>query len=183
MVVSDSAPNAVVDACKNYGTIRGANTIGGIAAYNYGTIKNSTNSGDIQSEAISYMSGGYEVSCPSIAGGIVGENFGTKTSDEVVGGIVKNCENTGLITAANTSGSQTPNSYAGGIVGETTHGLIDENRSCGEVSNGSNNSSSTKAAQAIVGNFVSYSEVSTNYKASGLPQIDPSNMNMKIEDL
>lgn len=123
------------------------------------------------------------MSCPSIAGGIVGENFGTKTSDEVVGGIVKNCENTGLITAANTSGSQTPNSYAGGIVGETTHGLIDENRSCGEVSNGSNNSSSTKAAQAIVGNFVSYSEVSTNYKASGLPQIDPSNMNMKIEDL
>lgn len=183
MVGSDSATNAVVDACKNYGTIRGANTIGGIAAYNYGTIKNSTNSGDIQSEAISYMSGGYEVSCPSIAGGIVGENFGTKTSDEVVGGIVKNCENTGLITAANTSGSQTPNSYAGGIVGETTHGLIDENRSRGEVYNGTNNPSSTKAAQAIVGDFKSYSETSTNYKASNLSQMVEPGMKMTIIDL
>lgn len=183
MVGSDSATNAVVDACKNYGTIRGANTIGGIAAYNYGTIKNSTNSGDIQSEAMFYTSGQAEISCPSIAGGIVGENFGTKTSDEVVGGIVKNCENTGLITAANTSGSQTPNSYAGGIVGETTHGLIDENRSRGKVDNGTNNPSSTKAAQAIVGNFVSYSETSTNYKASNLSQIVPTGMNMTIIDL
>lgn len=183
MVGSDSATNAVVDACKNYGTIHGANTIGGIAAYNYGTIKNSTNFGDVQSEAMFYTSGQAEISCASIAGGIVGENFGTKTSGEVVGGIVKNCENTGVITAANTSGSQTPNSYAGGIVGETTHGLIDENRSRGEVDNGTNNPSSTKAAQAIVGNFKSYSEVSTNYKAKGLSQMIPSGINMTIIDL
>lgn len=180
IVGSDSATNAVVDACKNYGTIHGANTIGGIAAYNYGTIKNSTNFGNVQSEAMCYQSGQVEISCPSIAGGIVGENFGTKTSDEVVGGIVKNCENTGVITAANTSGSQTPNSYAGGIVGETTHGLIDENRSRGEVYNGTNNPSSTKAAQAIVGDFKSYSETSTNYIASNLSQIVEPGMKMTI---
>ena len=130
-----------------------------------------------------YTSGQAEISCASIAGGIVGENFGTKTSDGVVGGIVKNCENTGVITAANTSGSQTPNSYSGGIVGETTHGLIDENRSRGEVNNGTNNPSSTKAAQAIVGNFVSYSEVSTNHITAGLSQEVPSGINMTITDL
>lgn len=183
MVGADSSTNAVVDSCKNYGKIVGANTIGGIAAYNYGTIKNSTNYGDIQSEAMFYMSGQSEVSCHSIAGGIVGENFGTKTSNEVVGGIVKNCENTGIIIAANTSGSQSPNSFAGGIVGETTHGLIDENRSRGNVKNDDNNSSSTKKAQAIVGDFKSYSEVSTNYKAADLSQEVPSGMNMTIKDL
>ena len=183
MVGADSSTNAIVDSCKNYGKIVGANTIGGIAAYNYGTIKNSTNYGDIQSEAMFYMSGQSEVSCHSIAGGIVGENFGTKTSNEVVGGIVKNCENTGIIIAANTSGSQSPNSFAGGIVGETTHGLIDENRSRGNVKNDDNNSSSTKKAQAIVGDFKSYSEVSTNYKAADLSQEVPSGMNMTIKDL
>ena len=81
------------------------------------------------------------------------------------------------------TGAQKPNSYAGGIVGETTHGLIDENRSRGDVSNGTDNPSSTKAAQAIVGNFKSYSEVSTNYKSSNLSQIVPSGMNMTIKDL
>lgn len=184
MVGTDSSTGAVVDSCENKGTIIGANVVGGIAAYNYGTIKNSTNSGNIQSDAFFYIDlAQKEVICNSIAGGIVGENYGTKTNDEVVGGIVQNCENTGSVVAANTSGEKKPNSFAGGIVGETTHGLIDENRSRGEVSNGSNNSSSTKAAQAIVGNFVSYSEVSTNYKAAGLSQIVPSNMNMTIKDL
>lgn len=184
MVGTDSSTGAVVDSCENKGTIIGANVVGGIAAYNYGTIKNSTNSGIIQSDAFFYIDlAQKEVICNSIAGGIVGENYGTKTNDEVVGGIVQNCENTGSVVAANTSGEKKPNSFAGGIVGETTHGLIDENRSRGEVSNGSNNSSSTKAAQAIVGNFVSYSEVSTNYKAAGLSQIVPSNMNMTIKDL
>ena len=184
MVGTDSSTGAVVDSCENKGTIIGANVVGGIAAYNYGTIKNSTNSGNIQSDAFFYIDlAQKEVICNSIAGGIVGENYGTKTNDEVVGGIVQNCESTGSVVAANTSGEKKPNSFAGGIVGETTHGLIDENRSRGEVSNSSNNSSSTKAAQAIVGNFVSYSEVSTNYKAAGLSQIVPSNMNMTIKDL
>lgn len=189
MVGQDSATNAIVDSCENYGTIVGANTIGGIAAYNYGTIKNSKNYGEIQSNAMFYMSGQADISCDSIAGGIVGENFGTKTNDTVVGGIVQNCENMGTVVAANTIGSQDPtgaqkpNSYAGGIVGETTHGLIDENRSRGEVDNGTNNPSSTKAAQAIVGNFKSYSEVSINYKAKGLSQMIPSGINMTIKDL
>lgn len=189
MVGQDSATNAIVDSCENYGTIVGANTIGGIAAYNYGTIKNSKNYGEIQSNAMFYMSGQADISCDSIAGGVVGENFGTKTNDTVVGGIVQNCENMGTVVAANTIGSQDPtgaqkpNSYAGGIVGETTHGLIDENRSRGEVDNGTNNPSSTKAAQAIVGNFKSYSEVSINYKAKGLSQMIPSGINMTIKDL
>ena len=189
MVGQDSATNAIVDSCENYGTIVGANTIGGIAAYNYGTIKNSKNYGEIQSNAMFYMSGQADISCDSIAGGIVGENFGTKTNDTVIGGIVQNCENMGTVVAANTIGSQDPtgaqkpNSYAGGIVGETTHGLIDENRSRGKVDNGTNNPSSTKAAQAIVGDFKSYSEVSTNYKAKGLSQMIPSGINMTIKDL
>lgn len=184
LVGADSSTGAVVDSCENKGEITGANIIGGIAAYNYGTIKNSTNSGTIQTEAYFEINiSQKEVICNSIAGGIVGENHGTKTNDEVVGGIVQNCENTGLVVAANTNDSQSPQSFAGGIVGETTHGLIDGNKSRGSVGNGINNSSSTKAAQAIVGNFISYSEVSTNYKAKGLSQIVPSSMNMTVEDL
>lgn len=184
MVGTDSSINAVVDGCQNLGTITGANIVGGIAAYNYGTIKNSTNSANIQSDAFFYIDiTSNEVICNSTVGGIVGENYGTKTNDIVEGGIIQNCENTGNVVASNTSGEKKPSSFAGGIVGETTHGLIDENKSRGQVLIESGNSSSTTAAQAIVANFISYSEVSTNYKLSSLSQIVPSNMNMTIIDL
>ncbi|MGN1162599.1 MAG: hypothetical protein ACI4T2_01570 [Christensenellales bacterium] len=184
MVGTDSSINAVVDGCQNLGTITGANIVGGIAAYNYGTIKNSTNSANIQSDAFFYIDiTSNEVICNSTVGGIVGENYGTKTNDIVEGGIIQNCENTGNVVASNTSGEKKPSSFAGGIVGETTHGLIDENKSRGQVLIESENSSSTTAAQAIVANFISYSEVSTNYKLSSLSQIVPSNMNMTIIDL
>lgn len=184
MVGTDSSINAVVDGCQNLGTITGANIVGGIAAYNYGTIKNSTNSANIQSDAFFYIDiTSNEVICNSTVGGIVGENYGTKTNDIVEGGIIQNCENTGNVVASNTSGEKKPSSFAGGIVGETTHGLIDENKSRGQVLIESGNSSSITAAQAIVANFISYSEVSTNYKLSSLSQIVPSNMNMTIIDL
>lgn len=184
MVGTDSSINAVVDGCQNLGTITGANIVGGIAAYNYGTIKNSTNSANIQSDTFFYIDiTSNEVICNSTVGGIVGENYGTKTNDIVEGGIIQNCENTGNVVASNTSGEKKPSSFAGGIVGETTHGLIDENKSRGQVLIESGNSSSTTAAQAIVANFISYSEVSTNYKLSSLSQIVPSNMNMTIIDL
>lgn len=186
MVGTDSSTNAIVDSCINNGNISGANTIGGIAAYNYGTIKNSINNATITSETFFFIDlGSAKVSANSIAGGIVGENFGTKTSDEVTGGIVQNCQNgsDAQIVAGNTMEARDPNSFAGGIVGETTSGLIDQNTARGTISISTDNVSTSSKAQAIVGNFKSYSETSENFKASGLSQEIPSGTNMTVSDI
>lgn len=183
IIGSDSMTSGIVDACRNEGEIKGANTVGGIVAYNYGTVQNSINCAQIQSEAYCVNKLDETIKNDSIAGGIVGENRGKKTGDEVVGGLVLSCQNSGKVIASNSTGEKTINSFAGGIVGETENGKLDQNKSLGEVSNEENNSSSTKKAQAIVGNFRSYSEVSTNYKSSTLSQEIPNGVNMTIEDL
>lgn len=183
-VGKDPSTNAIVDSCTNNGTITGANIAGGIAAYNYGTIKKCVNNANINSDAFHYTPVGQQpIVCDSVAGGIVGENNGTKSGDSVVGGIVTECENVGVITAFNSTGKQDAKSFAGGIVGETTSGLIDGNKGKGQATVDSDSASSEKSAGAIVGNFISYSEESTNHKASGLTQVVPNGYNMTILDI